>query len=63
MVAGVAKSYPQFTIDYILYELSYANMILYCSVLPGQDDEKEDEVINADDPKNRDEYKKILFGK
>jgi hypothetical protein len=44
--------------------MSYVNMILYCSVLPVYDDEKkeDEEVINADDPKNREKYNKILFG-
>ncbi len=32
------KAYPNFTVDYILYELSYANLILYSSVLPRYDD-------------------------
>ena len=63
VIAGVAKGYPQFTHDFILYELSYANLILYCSVLPSYDDEKENEIINADDPRNREKVKNILFGK
>ena len=49
-----------------MYEMSYANMILYSSVLPGHDDEKAEkgnEVINADDPKNKEKIKQMLFGK
>lgn len=55
------------TIDYVLYEMSYANMIMYGSVLPSYNDtnkgtEKDNEVINADDPKNRDKVRSIMFG-
>jgi hypothetical protein len=48
--------------------MSYQNLIIYSSVLPGYDfdkdgrDNKKDEVINADDPANRDRINKILFG-
>jgi hypothetical protein len=33
MIGGVAKSY-NLTFDYVLYELSYANMLMYSAVLP-----------------------------
>jgi hypothetical protein len=33
MIGGVAKAYG-WTPDYVLYEMSYANMILYSAVLP-----------------------------
>lgn len=36
--------------------------MLYSSSIPGYDDEKEDEVIKADDPKNKEKVNKILFG-
>ncbi len=56
------------TIDYVLYEMSYANMIMYGSVLPsynnkdkGADNNNDNEVINADDPKNRDKVRSIMF--
>ncbi|MDR0429366.1 MAG: hypothetical protein LBH58_02665 [Tannerellaceae bacterium] len=66
VVAGIVKSY-NLPIDYVLYEMSYANMIMYASVLPGYSDKnkgagKDNEVINADDPKNRDKVRSILFG-
>ncbi|MEL7586663.1 MAG: hypothetical protein AAGU19_08100 [Prolixibacteraceae bacterium] len=65
MIAGVAKGY-NLTPDYVLYKMSYANVIMYSAVLPSYDDEKEskedEEVINADDPKNRDKVRQILFG-
>lgn len=43
----------------MLYELSYANMIMYSAVIPryrGRKDKQkvEEEVLNGDDPKNRD---------
>lgn len=44
--------------------MSYANVILYSSVLPsyGESKEEKEKVINGDDPKNMEEYNKILFG-
>lgn len=50
--------------------MSYANMIMYGAVLPSYKSGKRSktgrpdshEVINADDPKNRDKVKSILFG-
>lgn len=58
------KTYPQMTVDYILYDLTYANLVLLQSVIPNSnsDEKKENEIINADDPKNRDAVRKILFG-
>ena len=58
----MVKAY-NLTIDYVLYELSHANMLLYGSVLPSNssDNKKEGEVINADDPKNIDLIRNILF--
>lgn len=42
--------------------MSYANTIMYSSVLPSYDDEKEDQkTINADDPRNRDAIRKELY--
>ena len=51
--------------------MSYVNLIMYSRVLPSYESEdkqekKEDvgeEVINADDPANRDKVREILFGK
>ena len=42
--------------------MSYANMILYSSVLPTFDDKKEEEAINADDPANKEAVHKELYG-
>jgi len=59
----VAKGY-NLTPDYVLYKMSYANTILYGSVLLSSDEVKEPakKLINADDPANRDEIRKELFG-
>ena len=63
LVASVAKSY-NLTPDYVLYEMSFANVSLYSSVLPSYDDvaTKKEEIINADDPKNKDLVHNALFG-
>ena len=61
----MAKSYPQLTFDYILYKMSYVNLIMYSSVLPSYDnnkEEKKEKAINGDDPANRDAIRKTLFG-
>lgn len=59
----MAKGY-NLTPDYVLYNMSYANTILYGSVLLSSDEVKEPakKVINADDPANKDEIRKELFG-
>jgi len=57
-------------IDYILYDMSYANMIMYSSVLPSYNSKKDrkgdekdnDSTINADDPRNRDKVKSVIYG-
>lgn len=41
MVGGVAKAYG-WTPDYVLYELSYTNMIMYSAVLPTGSGSKKD---------------------
>lgn len=67
-MAGTAKAY-NLPFDYVLYEMSYANMALYGAVLPsyksrtdkdsksGRDTQ---EVIKVDDPRNRDKVDKFL---
>jgi hypothetical protein len=47
--------------------MSYANMIMYNSVLPSYDSKKsegdgQEDVIDADDQKNKDRVRKMLFG-
>lgn len=56
--------------DTALYEMSYANVVMYMRTLPdysakkdkGKNGEKQQEKINADDPANRDRVNEILFG-
>jgi hypothetical protein len=49
-----------------LYDISYANIILYSSVIPsygGKDKEEGgNEEINADDPANADKINAAIFG-
>lgn len=50
-----------------MHDMSYANIMMYCAVLPSYDfdkdkDKKHDKVINADDPSNKAEVHKIMFG-
>ena len=73
MIAGVAKAYT-LPFDYVLYDMSYVNVIMYSSVLPsykgkGKGKGKEDgkkgggepqKVIKADDPANRDEVRRFF---
>lgn len=59
----MVKSYG-FSINYVLHGMSYANMIMYFSVLPTysnlKSEEKGEKPINADDPANRDLVKQII---
>lgn len=65
-MAGVAKSY-RLPFDYVLYEMSYTNLLMYGAVLPSYDDSKgkgkgsrEHKRIKADDPQNRGAVREIL---
>lgn len=41
--------------------MSYANIIMFSAVIPSFDsDNKKEETLNADDPKNRKEIERIL---
>lgn len=48
--------------------MTYTNVLMYCAVLPSYDYDKDDKkgkkekAINADDPKNKAEVHKIMFG-
>lgn len=48
----------------ILYNLSYANLILYGAVIPSLDDgekkQKGKDVLYAQDPRNRDMYLQLI---
>lgn len=53
------------TIDYVLHDISFANVLLYNAVLPSYDSNRQDsknDVINASDPKNKEAVHKVLFG-
>ncbi|MBO5194425.1 MAG: hypothetical protein J6B62_05975 [Bacteroidales bacterium] len=63
MIAGTVKSFG-LPIDYVLYDMSYSNLVMYGAVLPsyststGKD---KDESINADDPRDREQYMRIIL--
>lgn len=66
MIAGIVKAY-NLPVDYVLYDMSYVNMIMYGAVIPSYDSkrnkdggDKEQEVIRVDDPKNRARVRKIF---
>jgi hypothetical protein len=53
-------------VDYVLYDMSYANMIMFGAVIPSYNskrkgkDGKEQEIIKVDDPQNRERVKEIF---
>ena len=51
------------TPDYILYEISHANLVLYTRATPYYDDEKNewDESIDANNPNNFTQNNKEIF--
>lgn len=65
VVAGTAKTFG-LTFDYVLHEISYANCILYGASLPTYESKKKDEkkkdeeVIKADDPSNKERVSKLI---
>ena len=66
MIAGIIKAF-NFPIDYVLYELSYANMMLYSASLPTYRKPKNkdktgqrQETIDAGDPRNKDKVRAFL---
>lgn len=42
VIGGALKNYPNFTLDNVLYDMSYANVILFSSVLPSYETESND---------------------
>lgn len=68
-MASTAKAYG-LPFDYVLYELSYANMTLYSAVLPSYHSPKDKERrkgqrddgvrVKADDPKNTGKVMEML---
>ena len=63
LVAGTVKAFC-LPIDYVLYDMSYVNMIMYGAVLPSynpkKDRKKGEEIIKADDPANRDKVRRFF---
>lgn len=64
MVAGTAKAY-NLPFNYVLYQVSFANLTLYSAVLPSYDSRKDakpedNEIIKADDPANADKIKAMF---
>lgn len=35
---------------------------MYSSVIPGYEDKEEEEIIDADDPKNQEKINKLIYG-
>lgn len=60
-MAGTAKAFC-LSFDYVLYDMSYANIILYGATLPSYRNgkKKDEESIRADDPKNTDKLKAMI---
>lgn len=66
VIAGTIKSF-RLPIDYVLYEMSYANLNLYGASLPsyhkpdGEAKQKKDkDIINASDPRNKNRVRDFL---
>jgi hypothetical protein len=55
----MAKNFPQLTFNAILFELSYANLVLYSAVLPTYEEDNGD--IDADDPRNKHLIRSMLY--
>lgn len=66
-MAGVVKAF-NLTPDYVLYEMSYANMLLYSASLPtfkkpedqNGTGKSDDRIINGDDPEMQAEINKLF---
>ncbi len=66
LVAGFVKAY-NLPLDYVLYDMSYANMVMYSAVLPSYDSKKDrgsetgkQDIIKADDPRNSEKVLALL---
>lgn len=63
-MAGISKGY-NLPFDYVLYKMSFANIRMYNAVLPTlpkkKDKDETGEVINGDDPANREAVRKAMF--
>lgn len=59
MVISSVKAFKQ-PLDYIINEMSLANLMLYSATLASGKPEKKEDTINGDDPNNRDLIDKII---
>lgn len=66
MISGIVKAF-NLTIDYVLYDLSYVNLMLYGASLPSYKgpknknvDGQNHKVINGDDPTKQAEIDKLF---
>lgn len=50
-MASVAKTY-RLSFEYVLYGISYANVVLYTAVLPTYTTDNNKNELKADDPQN-----------
>lgn len=65
-MAGTVKAF-KIPIDYVLYDMSYQNIVMYSACLPSYSAKKKGkkdygEVIDADDPRNRAKVREIING-
>lgn len=68
-MSGTAKAFG-LSIEYVLYEMSYANLIMYGATLPSYHKKKEgkgkgdkgngEETISADDPRNNERLMALI---
>ena len=63
MIAGFVKTFGV-TFDYALYNISYTNLIMYSATIPSYDsgERKKQDIVKADDPKNKDKVHSIIEG-
>lgn len=63
-MAGVVKAF-NLPIEYVLYDMSYANAILYCACLPSYDskasEKSGDEHYDGDDVKTNEIIQQLAF--
>ena len=64
IIGGVIKGF-NLSLDYVLYELSYTNLIMLGAALPSYDTDKDekgkdDDVIDASDPANQARVRELL---
>lgn len=67
MIAGIAKTY-NLPFDYVLNDLSYANIIMYGAVIPhyipkdrkGKDKARKERPIKADDRRNKARVRQLI---